>query len=253
MTCKKKRGRPPIIKDDAAIVAIKEVINGKDTFFGEGYRKVWARLRLKGINIDKDRVRRLMRVNNLLAPTRPGNPRGSKAHDGTIIPMKANVIWGTDATSVWTVEDGKVTVFAAIDHFVGDCLGLHAAKKGNRFEALEPLRQAIPNYIGTYEEKVAEGLLLRHDHGSQYMSDDFQKEIKFLGIKSSPSFVREPEGNGCIERFFKTLKEQLLWIETFRNTEELLKALHEFRGRYNEKWIMQRHSYKTPAQVRAAA
>ena len=40
------------------------------------------------------------------------------------------------------------------------------------------------------------------------MSDDFQNEIRFLGIVSSPAFVREPEGNGCIERFFKTLREQ---------------------------------------------
>jgi transposase InsO family protein len=229
------------------------VINGKDTFFGEGYRKVWARLQIKGTVIDKERVRKLMRANNLSAPTRPGNPRGSKAHDGTIIPMKANTIWGTDATSVWTIEDGKVTVFAAIDHFVGDCIGLHAAKVGNRFEALEPLRQAIPNYVGPYEKDVAQDILLRHDHGSQYMSDDFQKEIKFLGMTSSPSFVREPEGNGVIERFFKTLKEQLLWIETFRNVEELLAALHDFKERFNKQWIMQRHGYKTPDQVRAVA
>jgi putative transposase len=45
------------------------------------------------------------------------------------------------------------------------------------------------------------------------MSDDFQAEIAFLGIASSPAFVREPEGNGCIERFFRTLKEQLLWVK----------------------------------------
>ena len=60
------------------------------------------------------------------------------------------------------------------------------------------------------------------------MSDDFQNEIRFLGIVSSPAFVREPEGNGCIERFFKTLKEQLLWVRvTFalcRNCFELFRT-----------------------------
>ena len=50
---------------------------------------------------------------------------------------------------------------------------------------------------------------MRHDHGSQYMSNDFHAELRFLGIVSSPAFVRQPEGNGCIERFFRTLKEQL--------------------------------------------
>ena len=44
------------------------------------------------------------------------------------------------------------------------------------------------------------------------MSDDFQNELTFPGIESSPAFVREPEGNGCIERFLRTLKEQLLWV-----------------------------------------
>ena len=43
---------------------------------------------------------------------------------------------------------------------------------------------------------MALGLKLRHDHGSNYMSGDFQDEIECLGIEASPSFVREPEGNG---------------------------------------------------------
>jgi putative transposase len=49
-----------------------------------------------------------------------------------------------------------------------------------------------------------------HDHGSQYVSDYFQAELTFLGITSSPAFVRESEGNGIAERFIRTLKEQLL-------------------------------------------
>jgi hypothetical protein len=53
------------------------------------------------------------------------------------------------------------------------------------------------------------------------MSDDFQNEIAFLGIASSPAFVREPEGNGCIERFFRTRKEQLLRLRDFTTLENL--------------------------------
>ena len=82
------------------------------------------------------------------------------------------------------------------------------------------------------------------------MSDDFQTEVKFLGIESSPAFVRQPEGNGCIERFFRTLKEQLLWVRRFRDLEELRAALTEFQNRYNQHWILQRLNYRTPAQAR---
>ena len=94
------------------------------------------------------------------------------------------------------------------------------------------------------------GIRLRHDHGSQYMSDDFQAEIAFLGMKSSPAFVRQPEGNGCVERFMRTLKEQLLWVRTFQTVEELRQALAEFRERYNQRWIVQRHNYLTPHEAR---
>ena len=79
----------------------------------------------------------------------------------------------------------------------------------------------------------------------------FQDEIECLGIEASPSFVREPEGNGVAERFIRTLKENLLWVRTFDTIEELRAALVEFATRYNETWLVARHRYRTPAQVRA--
>jgi putative transposase len=67
-----------------------------------------------------------------------------------------------------------------------------------------------------------------------------------------PAFVREPEGNGCAERFIRTLKEQLLWIERFATVEDLRLALLEFKERYNREWLIQRHHHRSPAAVRAA-
>ena len=92
-------------------------------------------------------------------------------------------------------------------------------------------------------------ILLRYS-GNPYMSDDFQQELSFLGMTSSPSFVREPEGNGVAERFIRTLKENLLWVRHFATVVELIEALREFRRRYNERWLIERHGYRSPAQVR---
>ena len=86
----------------------------------------------------------------------------------------------------------------------------------------------------------------------QYTSDHFQAELKFLGIESSPSFVRAPEGNGCSERFIRTLKEQLLWLCLFDTAEELRLALLEWKELYNESWLVQRHGHLTPSQARRA-
>ena len=119
-----------------------------------------------------------------------------------------------------------------------------------RRDALEPIRQAVRERYGRIGEKVARGLLLRHDHGSQYMADDFQQEIDFLGITSSPSFVRAPEGNGCAERMIRTLKEQLLWVRTFETVEELRQALLAWQKAYNERWMVGRHGHRSPARVR---
>ena len=84
------------------------------------------------------------------------------------------------------------------------------------------------------------------------MAGDFQKELRFLGIASSPAFVREPEGNGCAERFIRTLKENLPWLRRFGTVEELRLALQGFRETYNRTWIIERHGHRTPAQARAA-
>ena len=167
-----------------------------------------------------------------------------------IITDTSDTRWGTDLTSTVTLEEGTATVFVAVEHCTCECVGLHAAKSANRFEALEPIRQGVREHFGCFAEGVAIGLQLRHDHGSQYMSDDFQTEIAFLGIESSPSFVREPEGNGCVERFIRTLKENLLWVRTFRTIEELREALIEFKKIYNEQWLIERHGHRTPVQVR---
>jgi hypothetical protein len=107
-------------------------------------------------------------------------------------------------------------VFVAVDHCNSECVGIHAAAAATRLEALEPIRQGVREYFGGYDHQVALGLKLRHDHGSQYISDHLQDEIHFLGIESSPAFVRAPEGNGVAERFIRTLKEQLLWVKSFR-------------------------------------
>ncbi|MBM4405565.1 MAG: transposase, partial [Chloroflexi bacterium] len=112
------------------------------------------------------------------------------------------------------------------------------------------LRQGVRQHLGGYGADVASGLVLRHDHGSQYMSDHFQDELRFLRIASSPAFVREPEGNGCVERFIRTPKEQLLRVRTFETVEELRLALLAFKERYNREWLVERHRYATPEQAR---
>lgn len=243
-----KRG-PKVRSDEELVAEIRELL-AQPLFTGEGYRKIWARLRHKGVRTSKDRVLRLLREHHLLSPSRRPELAPAHSHEGTIVTTAPDQMWGTDATATFTEAEGSVTVFAAVDHCTAECVGIHAVKKATRFEALEPIRQGVPLHFGAFSAGAADGLKLRHDHGSVYMSDDFQTEVRFLGIEPSPAFVRQPEGNGCIERFFRTLKEQLLWVRHFHNLQELRAALSEFQDRYNHHWILERLNYRTPLQAR---
>jgi transposase InsO family protein len=178
--------------------------------------------------------------------------RVSEDHDQlgpTIIPDTVDTMWGTDLTTTITGE-GQAAVFIAVDHFTAECVGIQTDRHATRFQALEPIRQGVRQPFGGFAKDVARDLSVWHDHGSQYMSDMFQSELRFLGIESSPAFVRAPEGNGCAERFIRTLKGNLLWVRTFQTIEELRLALLEFRETYNATWLIERHGFISPEAFR---
>ena len=71
--------------------------------------------------------------------------------------------------------------FGAIDHCVTDVVGWHVAKKGDRWAALEPIRQGVRTHMDGFAPKIALGLGLRHDWGPQYTAHQFQGELAWLG------------------------------------------------------------------------
>jgi transposase InsO family protein len=247
-----KRGPKPEVSDDTLLAAIRAVL-AATPFHGEGYRKVRARLAHRGLAVSGKRVLRLMRAYQLLAPRRLGPPNGDPAHAGTIITERPNEMWGTDATRFYTEEDGWCWFFGAIDHFSDDVVGWHVAKIGDRWAALEPLRQGAREVLGGIRKDIARGLKIRCDWGPQYIADAWITEVKWLGMTITPSYVGEPECNGVIERFIRTLKEQCLYLHRFQTLDEARWIIGEFIARYNHEWLIERLGHRTPAEARAAA
>ena len=151
-----------------------------------------------------------------------------------------------------TIEEGRVSMFSSPSNTrTQKSSAFTPARSANQAGKLESVRQGVYRCFGSIAPGVARGLKLRHDHGSNYMSGDFQSEIKCLGIEASPSFVREPEGNGVAERFIRTLKENLLWVRTFKTIEELRAELVAIRQSATMKLACRGGmDYKTPARVR---
>jgi hypothetical protein len=125
-----------------------------------------------------------------------------------------------------------------------------AARRMDRFDAADLLREGLRRTIRSAERAVAAGLALRYDGGSCFRSDHYQAEIDHLGIARSPAFHYEPETNGCAEKAIQALKEQVLWIERFDTLDELPTAVRAFRRSYNQQWLIERHGYRTPTEAR---
>ena len=106
---------------------------------------------------------------------------------------------------------------------------------------------------------VARGLALRMDHGSQYLSDHFLNQVRYWGIHPQlrywgihPSFgfLEEPETNGVVERWNRTLKEQAIYGRVFENLADVRAAVAEFVERYNQRWRLEKLAYQTPLEAR---
>lgn len=246
-----KRG-PKTPLDDLALLALIRADLAASPFRGEGHRKVFGRLRyVAGHCVGRNRILRLMRAHQLLSPHR-SRPVPAKAHDGRITTDAPNVRWATDGAKVWTTDDGWLWLFCVLEHWNAECLGHHVCKHGDRFAAYEPVAQAITHVFGASGADAARGVELRHDHGSQYLTDWFQGQSRFHGFTPSFAFVGEPETNGVVERFNRTLKEQIIHGRTYRNRTELAAAVATFVETYNREWRLEKLRYQSPLEARRA-
>ena len=131
-----------------------------------------------------------------------------------------------------------------------ECVGMCVCKRGTRFNAVQPVLEGVGSIFGSVERGIARGLSLRLSHGSASCSEHFQHEINRLGITPSFSFVEEPQTNGVVERFNRTLKEQVVYGRTFRNIDEVRTAMLDFRREYNCQWRLVKLGFMTPLEAR---
>jgi len=249
----RQRPGPKVQLDDSALLQAILSVMTASPFVTEGVKKVHARLRRQGIKASRNRINLIMRENGLLSPQR--HEQGEeKKHEGTIIPDSINQIWGTDGTLFGAINGDLLWLFAVIDHYSDEVLGWHIVNvgQGDRFAALEPIKQGLRRICGGVGPDVGDGIAIRHDWGPQYIARDFKNELEFLGLRNSPALVHEPQTNGVIERFFKTLKLECLWLENFRDVEHARDVVGDWMETYNTQWLIEHLGYRTPREVRQA-
>jgi len=246
-----KRGPKTSISDDELVGEIRKTIN-QISFHGTGYKKIHARmnrdLNNNGRGVGKNRVFRLMKERNMLNG-KSGGTGSSRPHDGTLITEAPNVMWGTDGKKFFTRQDGWCWLFDVIDHFNSEVVGYNVVKKGDRFEASRAIQNAVMNRYGVLEKDVCKNLVVRTDRGSQYISRYYRKTMKHLGIEPSYTWARSPESNGVIERFHRTIEEQVFSMHDFETLTDAETVIGEFIKRYNREWMLERLGYSSPYEA----
>jgi putative transposase len=246
-----KRGPLTSISDNEIYELLKPQIK-EDPFFGTGYKKLHARLNRKlqekGHSIGKNRLFRIMQEHDLLGKA-PGGSGSSRIHDGKITTEKPDEMWGTDGKKFWTKKDGWCWLFDTVDHFNSEIIGWNVVKTGDRFEATRSVQNAVCKRYGSLTKGIASGLKIRSDLGTQYTSDYFKSAMNHLGVEISYSWAHSPECNGIIERFHRTIQEQVFDLHNFETIDEAINTIEQFINKYNEYWILERLGYQSPGEA----
>lgn len=207
-----------------------------------GYRKITAILQYqRGIVINRKRVYRIMKENQLvMAPSHShkklfrGIPFSHKTQA-----EKSNELWGIDMTYIWCGEDGWAYLHAVIDHYDKTLLGYRFSQSCSALGGVMALADAAST-------REIETLELRSDNGCHYGAKVFREEIRRLGINHTRTMVNTPKGNAVVERFFRSLKEECVWQNQFKNFNEAKPKVDAWIKQYNQDRPHQTLGYETP-------
>ncbi len=226
-----------------------ELLKAQHPFWG--YRRIWAYLKYRqGLNINKKRIYRLMKENNLLVvpnarlkAIRAKYPQRSKPHA-----TRPNQFWGIDMTKVLIQSFGWLYLVIVLDWFSKKIIGYSLKIRSKADDWLEALNSAVNNQFpyGILREQEKPALI--SDNGSQPTSQKFMQVCSTLKIKQIFTCYNNPKGNADTERVIRTIKEDLIWLKEWKSPFELEEELKVWINRYNNDYPHSSLGYKTPVQ-----
>jgi putative transposase len=211
-----------------------------------GSRQMTASLRMKGFEVNRKRVLRLMRVLGIEAlypkprikTTIPGCVRFPYLLTDLEICSK-NQVWGTDITYV-PVDGGFLYLVAFIDlhsRYVLSWKLSNSLESMFCIEALEmALRQGIPEIINS-------------DQGVQYTSHAYINLLKNKGVHISMSGKGKCWDNIFVERFWRSLKYEEVYLKQYDDYFEAKENISTYIESYNKTRPHSSLQYMTPEQV----
>ena len=216
-----------------------------------------AYLQRRGISISPLTVHKYMNTElQLFSIVRKKKPAYKKGTPHKIFENKLNQDftadqinqkWCTDFTYLFLTDGSKRYNCAIIDLYDRSVIASITDKHITSDLAKRTLQKALDSQKGIDTGK----LLLHSDQGSQYTSKEFTEFCESVGVAQSMSKAGYPYDNAPMERYFNTLKNELINIHKYRSEEELYEAVEEFAYvKYNHARPHSYNGYKTPWEAR---
>jgi putative transposase len=214
-----------------------------------GYRRVWAWLKYReGLTVNKKAVYRIFRLKRWFVNQRKATPR-PRVKSSRSVAGVSNERWAMDVTHIDCGKDGWGHLAAVIDCCDRQIVGYEFALRARAKEAERALEEACLGRFGTLRPEGAVPVI-RSDNGLIFQSRSFRAACKDYRLSQEFVTPYTPEQNGMIERFFRSLKEECVWLENFENFEQARAAVAGWIRFYNSERPHQSLNYKSPEQFR---
>lgn len=155
-----------------------------------------------------------------------------------------------DVTHIHCGGDGWAHLSAVIDCHDRELVGYEFSLRARAREAERALEEACIERFGTLRP-TEQKPVVRSDNGLIFQSRRFRRACREYRLHQEFITPYTPEQNGVIERFFRSLKEECVWLHRFGSFAESKRAISSWIRWYNEERPHQSLSYLSPKQFRA--
>ena len=231
-------------QEDLDLMAMMDRQYLKTPFYGSRRMSVW--LRSQGYEVNRKRVRRLMRLMGLEAIyRRPNTSKPNPEHRTYPYLLKelevtgVNQVWVADITYI-PMARGYLYLVAIMDHFSRYVLSWRLSNTLDIAFCIEALEEALSK---------SEPEIFNTDQGSQFTSDAFTGMLLENGIQINMDGKGRYLDNIFVERLWRTIKYEEVYLKAYETVREAKVGIDAYMGFYNNERPHQALCYRTPVEV----
>jgi len=240
----------------AEAVALRDAIERLILDFpGYGYRRVTHALHRDGWRVNHKRVLRIMREESLLCHLKRHFVHTTDSHHPYPVypnlvngrtPDAPDVIWVADLTYIRMPRE-FVYLATILDAYSRTCVGWNLSTRMDTNLTLGALEEAFAT------RDVKPGLIHHSDRGVQYASIAYTERLLSVGVQISMSAKGNVYDNAKAESFFKTLKQEEVYLKQYQTFEEASANIGQFiEDVYNTKRLHSSLGYMPPVEFEMA-